>query len=550
MTISFPELRQSTSRSHCRYETKSTTLTFDDPTKEKNLIVVTVVLSGGDPTTVTMPSGFVLVRDRSIGHLQVQMWYYQGAPSMTSVRVSWHHDRSASVRVFEYSHAAQTNALDKVSVLTNQHDAPDSGSCGDTAQDDEIVIAVVANRYASTTQSGHTGGLVRLYEGCSPQYYGRYGSNDDDDRHRCSHHHSIQHSHWNWRHSCHLSSRRDWIAIIATFRGGTYGPKQLASTVAPTMLTANGLAGAAARLNAFGAFKSTIAPPMVVTTSVNGSAIMLPYNYQFRLNGLLVGQDTWYDVESHDGLYGYAVRTSDDDQPRGDGALRGVDLQSARQILFKLSVGGSGEVVEQLLGVLYAALTPRRDTDWELVWRHPTQGARVLRCRPVELPREVTDISTMVAQQAVTLLAADPRHYSATLHEVIVPNDGSLVTANNAGDLPAYPVITVTGPTSGPAISRVALTNMSALVSWDVALTVPSRAVLIGDMEARATGVPRSLITLDGQSKYGSWQLPRTPFRIDPAPYAPDGDNELRLTTEPPGAPVTCRLTYRDTWAG
>jgi hypothetical protein len=68
-------------------------------------------------------------------------------------------------------------------------------------------------------------------------------------------------------------------------------------------------------------------------------------------------------------------------------------------------------------------------------------------------------------------------------------------------------------------------------------------------MDGRITGAPRSPITLDGQSKYGSWQLPRDPFRIDPDPSGQGGFNNLYLRTTPAGAPVTATLEYRDTWA-
>lgn len=282
---------------------------------------------------------------------------------------------------------------------------------------------------------------------------------------------------------------------------------------------------------------------------------MLPFAYQFRLNGLLVGDNTPYAVNSHEGLYGYSMRTSDDDQSRGDGALRGVDLQSARHVLFEIEVGGTETEVEQLLGVLYRTLAPQRDVDWELVWRHPSQAARMIRCRPVEMPRQVDDTRTKLAPQPVQLRAADPRHYSAVAKrvEVAVTPAGEApvyTTVTNDGNIAAYPRITIVGPPTGQAVSRIELVNASGLVTFDVQMTLPARGVLVGDMEARVTGAPRSTITLDGQSKYGSWQLPREPFRLDADPFVTNGDNQLYLRTEPPGAPVTCTLDYRDTWAG
>lgn len=553
MTNNPPALRQSTSNAVCRWQSRTCTATFTSPTADKALIVLSAVLGGGCGTQVIPPPGFVLIRDRTEDNLQVVVWYYEGAPPMNAVSVYANDDRSMQVRAIEYSGAAQTLALDRVTVYTDESGHCNSGDSGIIAQPDEIIYSLIANRYASTSQSGYRGGLTRLFESVSPQWWNNWwDSDDDEDRTRCTHHHAICNSYGSWRHECQLSSDRDWIAILCTFRGGSSGPKRMTSLLAPPIMATSGVTG---HLSAFGIFTSTRAPVMLNTT-VGNTAAMLPFNYQFRLNGLLLGQGTNFDVMSHDGLYGYQMRTSDDDQPRGDGSLRGVDLQSARQILFQLEVGGSQEELEQLLGVLYRTLIPQRDIDWELIWRHPAQEPRMVWCRPIQLPRAIDDKTSVLAPQKVALLCADPRHYSAVARRVYIPVTPAgvatplLTTAHNDGDIPAYPVVRIVGPSSGPPVSRVELVNRAGQVTFDVALTLPARSVLIGDMGARVTGAPRSTITLDGQSKYGSWQLPRAPFRIDPAPFALNGDNDIFLRTTPPGAPVVCSLDYRDTWAG
>lgn len=544
-----PVLRQSVSNAVCKGQSRTARATFTAPTIEKNLVIITAVSGGGPATTLTAPAGFVLIRDRTVGNLQVAMWYREGAPSYSAVEVTAGADRSLQIRAMEYSGAAQSGALDKVTVLTNSTADPETGSTGNIAQPDEVVVSVVANRYASTTQAAFAGGLTRLFESVSPQFFGLLGSNADADRTRLTVHELIANSVASFRLLCKLSSQRDWIAILCTFRGGSSGPKRMTSTLAQPAMTVSG----SGTLSAFGKFKSTTAGPAL---SVSGSALMLPFAFQFRMNGLLLGQGTRYEVVSHDGLYGYEVRTSDDDQPRGDGAMRGVDLQSARQMLFKIEVDGSEAEVEQLLDTLYRRLTPQREVDWDLVWRHPAQVARMLRCRPIQLPREVDDTRTKLAPQQIALRAADPRHYAAVARRIEVPVTPKgaafplTVVARNVGNIPAHPRITIVGPTSGPPVSRVELVNMSGLVTFDVQLTLPSRGVLVGDMEARVTGAPRSVVTLDGQSKYGSWQLPRSPFRLEPDPFAENGDNVLYLRTEPPGAPVVCTLDYRDTWSG
>lgn len=554
-----PQLVQSAFNSIAKQAGQRVTVTFDDPTTANNFLLVVAATNGGSVPSFLTPSGFTRLRSIGINETGLTIWYREAAPSTEAISIiNISGPRSMQVRAFEYSGARQSGAIDKVVVKTKSHENNrqiDTGYTGTTGQADQTVLAIVVNRYASVVQSGFLGGFSRLFESVTPQYWGRDGSNWDGDRNRMSVHQLLTLTLGTFRLLARISSSREYITCILTIKGGSSGPARFASTTAPVALSVDPGEGASAMLSAFGKL-SAISRGDPLTIGRSGQAtVVLPFEYQFRLNGLLLGDSTPYDVVSHDGLYGYTMRTSDDEQPRGDGSLRGVDLQSARLIMFKLGIGGSEQEVEQLLSVLYKALGPRRDIDWELVWRHPAAPAKMLRCRPTELPREVTHDGTRLAPQNVALRAADPRHYSAVLRSVRIPNTpyGSApvtVTVNNAGDIPSHPKITVAVPATGVTLSRVELVNDSGLITFHVQMAMPPGSTLIGDMEARVTGAPRSTITLDGQSKYGSWQLPRAPFRIDPDPYAIEGDNVLYLRTEPAGAPVTCTLEYRDTWAG
>lgn len=549
-----PVLAQSVSNAVAKGQTRTCTATFTSPTTEKNLIVVTATAGGGGTTTVTGPAGFTLVRDRTVGNLQIVVWYREGAPTVNAVTVTVGADRSLQVRALEYSGVAQAGALDKVTVLTNTTAAPTTGTSGTTAQADELVVAAVANRYASTTQAGFAGGLTRLFESVSPASYGLFSSNADADRTRLTVHQLVASTLSSFSLSALLSSAREWVAILLTFRGGSSGPKRMTSTQAPPVLVTAG----SGVLSAFGPLRSLLAGP-VATAGTASSAKIGPSNYQYLLGGwggLMIGDGTEYRVESHDGLEGWQIRTSDQDLPRGDGALRGVDLQSPRTVLLKLKVGGEQDHVERLMDALYRALVPRYDTDEELIWRHPGRPLRALRCRPTDLARELSWRETLVQHQAFALRAADPRHYSAFPRRVEIPvtpagaDQVTAVSVVNAGNANAYAVVTIVGPTSGPAVSRIELVNATADVTFDVATTIPARSVLVGDMQAQVTGAPRSAITLDGQSKYGAWQLPREAFYIAPDPVAIGGVNALYLRTVPAGAPVVCTVDYRDCWSG
>lgn len=548
-----PVLRQSVSNAVAKGQSRTCTATFTNPTNQGALVVLVAVAGGGPATTLTPPSSdFVLLRDRSVGNLQVVAWYAEGAAVKSSLTVTSSADRSLQVRAMEYSGAAQSGALDKITVLTSQSDLCDTGTTAPTAQADEVVVAIVANRYASTTQQGFLGGLIRLFETVSPQYWGFLQSNADSDRTRLTCHHLIANVTSAFFLRGLLSSARDWVAILVTFRGGSSGPKRMSSTLAGPMLTTGG----GGNLSAFGPLRSVGATAVLRTSS--DVAWIGPYNWQYRLggrSGLLIGSGTPFHVEGTDGLGGWQVRTSDDDLPRGDGALRGIDLETARQVVFSLNVDGGRAALEANMDLLYRALVPRRDEDFELLWRHPGGPLKMMRCRPVDLTRERSSAQLIIAAQKFALRAADPRHYSAVPHTVIIPNtavgvDPQSTSVVNIGNSAAFPIVTIQGPNSGPAVSRIELVNSSSLVSLDIRLTLPKGSTLVADMEARVTGAPRSIIALDGVSKYGAWQLPRQAFQLDPDPLAEGGENLLFLRTEPAGAPVTATLDYRDTWSG
>jgi hypothetical protein len=550
-----PEFVQSASNSICRYQQRNLTATFDDTTQQNSLLVLKIVAGGGG-VTVDVPSGWIHIRTAYTKGVQLSMWYYPAAPAMDSVTITARDDRSLQIRVTEYKGAAQNNVLDQVVVATDESDECHSGTTGITAQPDEIVVAAVANAYTSCSQSGFSGGLIRLFETLSPQRYGnffRYFYNDDSDRTRFTYHHLIVRIQTFFFLRCFLTSRREWVAILVTFRGGSTGPKQMSSKLGNPVLNTGGGHG---QLNAFGPLASTKAPP--VLTNPVGTARIYPFEYQYLVGpqGLLIGSHTQYHVQETNGLYGWSVRSSDNDLPRDIGAQRGIDLESARIVTFTMEVGKGRDLVELNMEALFRALVPQRDADWPLIWRHPDAPPKLMYCRPTDINRVRNNSQLQFHNQTFALRAADPRHYSAVPKRVIIPNTPAgattptTVNVTNEGNVPAYPVITVVGPTSGPSVSRVTLSNLTGLVIFDVQLILPNKSVLIGDMKARVTGASTSPITLDGQSKYGAWQLPREPFRIDPDPLGRSGFNVLSLQTVPAGAPVTCTLDYRDTWAG
>lgn len=544
-------LEQSAAASVAKYQSRTATATFTAPTKPGSLVVVVCAAAGTIPSRLQGPEGFTLIGgERGLRDIQMSVWIRANCPSITSVSVTTlDAEKSLQVRAIEYSGVAQVNVVDKLTGSGDESQIAYAGSTGVVSQADELVLGFVVNQYASTSQFGFSGGLTRLFESTSPPGWSR-GSNEDWERSRLTVHQAIPTSAQSWSMLSLLSTSRRWLSLLVTLRGaGGFGPARMTSTKQAPALTTGGRG----LLTLFGPLASKTAQPVLTT---GGSGRIGPSDYQYRLGGwggLLIGAGTPWRVEGVEGLEGWELRTSDDELPRGDGALRGIDLQSARQILFKVNADSGPlqdpNVLERRLDELYRALVPQRDTDWELIWRHPGRPLRMVRARPINLVRGQDLMQMILTGQGFTLRAADPRHYSAFVRQVTIPQtplgvDPQTVTVINAGNGAAWPLIRVLGPSSADLLRRVELVNRTQNVSFTVAAVVARGSTLLGDMEARATGAPRSVVTIDDQPKYGAWQHPRQSFFLGP------GGNDIYLRTDPPGVPIVCSLEWRDTWSG
>lgn len=556
-----PVLEQSAYNAAAKYQTRSVKVTFSKKTKPGSLIVVVCLCAGALPVGLTGPSGFTKIGETGLRDLEMAVWYKQNAESISQVTVGYEPltMRSIQARAFEYSGMAQNNVVDKVSIWRGENTSPYTGITSLPSQDDSLALAFCANQYGSTTQFSFRGNLARLFESVSPLSW-IFGSNQDWERSRLTVHQAISVVKTAFNIALNLATTRRWICILVVFKGGSLGPVKLTSLDSdnPPIFTTG---QPRADLTCFGPLESNNEDTLPQRTITSGSTVAArigPSNYQYRLggwSGLLIGSGTEFHVEGTEGLGGMEVRTSDDDLPRGDGALRGIDLESARTMMFQLNIGKGRQDVELNMDTLMRALRPQRDEDWELIWRHPTQPLKMMRVRPVNIMRNRDKTQLIYAKQAFTLRAADPRHYGAIPKEVRIPvstdeNNPITTPVVNIGNLPAFPIITIKKPTGSTPVNRIRLVNATALVTFDVQLVLQRGSTLVGDMEAYNTGAARSIITLDGQSKYGSWQLPREPFRIEPDPTGFGAFNQVYLITDPPGQAIECTLQYRDTWSG
>jgi hypothetical protein len=553
-------LVQSASATVIKGESYTANVTFEETTKPGSLIVLILVAAGGLPVwEIPDVPGYTLIRTRGLRDLQLTAWYRFNAPPSVSVSIWGKTYRSLQLRALEYSGVAQAAALDKVITFEDESRNVRSGSTGNISNADSLAIAVVANQYASTAQGGFLGGLVKLFEDTSPREKGRR-TNEDWERSRVTVHQGLTVAIQSFSFFASLSTSRRWICFLLVFKGGTTGPAKLTSINTAIPICANSGRG---QLSAFGPLRATAAKAkkaMSSNPSAGAVARIAPFDYQYRLggySGFLVGSGTVYKVEGTDGLNGWNVRTSDSDIPRGDGSLRGIDLESAREFTMRINVGRNRDEIELFLDRLYRALVPRRDEDYEMIWRHPTQPPKMMRIRPISLPRLRNSVTNQsYANQSITFRASDPRHYSAVVNRVELLNTPANaltpteLNVSNIGNVDAYPVITIQGPDTNIPVTNIQINNKSTLGAFNLQLVLPRGSTMIADMEARVTGAQRSVITLDGEPRYGAWQLPREPFVISSDPTGLGGFNVLTMETVPAGAPVKAVIEYRHTWSG
>jgi hypothetical protein len=279
---------------------------------------------------------------------------------------------------------------------------------------------------------------------------------------------------------------------------------------------------------------------------------------QYTYRGLTFGRGSDLEVATVEGLEGAVMRTADQDLPRGDGAVPGPHYLAARTPLIEfVSWGGTPDV--EPLSRLLATTFSKQAVSQPLEWKVDGYPSRLVYARPTQLvlPKDLT------GRPKVSLACADPRIYAAALRTLSVPryaaSGGGLdypgdypkdfpagltvdAIATNAGGATAWPVLRFYGPTDGGTVTAVTLRNLTTGQVLTITTPITAGQILTVDNLARVTASGELVVALDGTSRYGSWNQPRTPFALPP------GDSLLRFETAGTSTAVACVATWRDTW--
>ena len=277
-------------------------------------------------------------------------------------------------------------------------------------------------------------------------------------------------------------------------------------------------------------------------------------DYQISFGGLLVGDETDYDLKKEEGLTSWQVRTDDDDFPLQWGSIPGTDEVNARVVKLSFEMLNDPTTIRAFRD----AYLPSESTLSDLKAKFPefeeeiTVQARV-RNRP--RVRTIDDVNGVVKFEPVELYIPDPRlYFTATESEAVpvffvggdaldltagsgadlgfdltagsgtdlgfdftgVTSSGEVIVTNR-GNVNTYPVLLFT-PDGGGPMTQWVLTNETTGETATFATDLNPGQTMTVDMAMVATSKTGSPVTINGSSLYQAWQQPRTPLRIVPGP--------------------------------
>lgn len=255
------------------------------------------------------------------------------------------------------------------------------------------------------------------------------------------------------------------------------------------------------------------------------------------------------------------LQTDDSTRPRADGVAMGVDLRGGRTIGFDLAVIGASEsAVRASAGALGKAW--RADE----VRLSPGEVATLTAChagrervvygRPRRFAHNDEEVMDGVVTVVCDFAAVDDLFYGTDEHvetvNLVPPPSGGMVTPlatpltttppssrstgiTVGGELGAWPVITIHGPITNPAVQVTGLwtMNLATILQYDEAVTIDTRPWR------------RRITRTDGASLAGS--LTRPSVRLARA-AVPPGTYEVALRGIDATGTSSMRFAWRETY--
>jgi hypothetical protein len=284
-------------------------------------------------------------------------------------------------------------------------------------------------------------------------------------------------------------------------------------------------------------------------------------DYAGTYNGLSFGAGTDFTVQRLK-WYRRSTQVLTPDLPRYHGGLIGASYEAARVV--EVDFGVKASTVEDLvtnLDSLFSAFAPLVDSELPFVFGLPGQSDRVIFLRPQEGDSELdpSDWASKSEMVPFRLVASDPAIYDNALssetldvfaasaglsYPVTYPKaygasgSGAGTTVTNSGDWETWPVLTISGPSSGtltnPIVENVTTGFKIALTANGGASITTGQTLIIDTHPAS-----RSIAFSTGASRRGKMSTDSDWWPLE------SGNNELRFRASGTTTAATCLVEFR-----
>ena len=245
------------------------------------------------------------------------------------------------------------------------------------------------------------------------------------------------------------------------------------------------------------------------------------------LSGVTFGPAPFFWQPKPTGLDLPNIRNGDSNQPRSRGDYIGLDVDDIRDLTVTFDVGGSNlggyASVQAALSALRAVTNTQGTTEYPLWIKLPNFPLSVMMCRVRKRnfpPDLAYSLGNLAQNCAIQFHAADPYFYAAPTLDPSVglptpglgfgfnmtfnlnfggASGGNTLSVFNTGDVPCYPLLTITGPCLNPSISNTSMPGNPTL-TFDIQLSA-------GDQLLINTDFPQSVTYFADGSNTGSTRM-------------------------------------------
>lgn len=198
--------------------------------------------------------------------------------------------------------------------------------------------------------------------------------------------------------------------------------------------------------------------------------VLTDYEYQFKDDGIKLNGNVvlpYIDVDSVKGIDLAEIEVTEADVDGVHGGVIIADFFKARTIVIDCTIYAVSTTIDAFMDQLHANFMPTSDY-YPFYFKGAGIVQRFILCKSVGLKYDIDTLRRVGSCRAqIILKAGDPRKYVETTEAL---SSGNYITRTNSGNIPTYPIYTITGGTqtvtafrNGSTGRQISINNAMAL---------------------------------------------------------------------------------------